>query len=477
MEVLPLASALFFAGSAMRKAYCNSKRRGAESTNTGNTNVEVNVDMSDACESTEGAIIAVGAELAMKAHSSWIRSRMRRNRAIPGLSKEFAEHRSQVRCDLTGNATGQQSASQAIAEELVGIHAADLQTDKLTRGKAAVRTDLGTVIEVDGIWNSVSNGLLEVSYAVRHGTAIIYRSLEGLQEDMASLHLSIDKAQRENSERFQQVSSSLQALEEYVRSHHQRKDRESLESSLNRARMYLNEFTGTGGGEPRLLDQAKESCTDILVLKPHSDTLGVHFLAGSIAIAASFTKHAQKESPARAKAYVFDGVFRNVILSFESFWTNLSRMRTRSGRRVVEYLLSIVSSICMLPPEGLLLPQLDDRLVKAFGVLCSSEPAVLDRFPEVGGAAVRALLQSKPLDELCRMSTFLEVDMTLCDNKADLIQGILDVRKSIPVDAAMDQVQVARTNQRELTSDVHDSSSDDDSTRSIREIKAQITAY
>ncbi|CAB1109565.1 unnamed protein product [Ectocarpus sp. CCAP 1310/34] len=471
MEILPLASALFLAGSAMRKAYLSSKRRGYGSKNTGDTNVEVKIDLCDGCESTEGAIIAVGAELAMKAHSGWIQARMRRNRAIPGLSKEFAEHRSQVRRDLAGNTTGQQSASQAIAEELVGIHAADLQTDKLTRGKAAVRTDLGTVMEVDGVWNSVSNGLLEVNYAVRHGTAVVYRSLEGLHEDMASLHSSIDKAQRENSECFQQVSSRLQGFEEYVRSHHQQQDGKYLQRSLKKARMCLIEFTGTGGGEPQLLDQAKESCINILIREPHSDSLDVHFLAGCIAIAASFTKHAQQEPPARAKAYVFDGVFRNVMLSFEAFWTDPCAARTRNGILVVEYLLSIVSSVCMLPPEGLLLPQLDDRLVKAFGVLCSSEPSILDRYPEVGGAAVRALLQTKPLDELCRMSKSLGVDIALCDNRADLIQGMLDKRKSIPVDAVMDEV--TKTSQRESSIDV-DSNSDDDPIQSLKAMKAQM---
>lgn len=111
-----------------------------------------------------------------------------------------------------------------------------------------------------------------------------------------------------------------------------------------------------------------------------------------------------------------------------------SAARTHNASRVVEYLLSIVSSVCMLPPEGLLLPQLDARLVEAFGVLCASEPSVLDRFPEVGGAAVRALLQSKPLDELCRMSNSLKVDISMCDNRADLIQAMLDKQERIPVD-------------------------------------------
>lgn len=86
----------------------------------------------------------------------------------------------------------------------------------------------------------------------------------------------------------------------------------------------------------------------------------------------------------------------------------------------------------MLPPEGVLLPQLDDRLVETFGIVCASSPTtLLDRYPEVGGAALRALLQSIPLDQLCRTSKGLHVDISLCDNKADIIQSLLDAGKAM----------------------------------------------
>lgn len=83
-----------------------------------------------------------------------------------------------------------------------------------------MRTGDGTV-EVDGIWNAVSDGVLEVSYALHQGTAVIYRSLEGLQGDMATLQSSIVCAREENSEHLKEVSSRLHKLEEEVRSRHQ----------------------------------------------------------------------------------------------------------------------------------------------------------------------------------------------------------------------------------------------------------------
>eukprot|EP00752_Nemacystus_decipiens_P004736 g4315.t1 len=450
----------------MREAYRKWKGRGAKSGNAGEPKVKMDKDLGDQCESTEDAIVAVGAELAMKAHRSWSGLRTRRKPAITGLSREFAEHRIQMQSDLEEMAASQQQsagqarqmqsdlaemaasqrlASQAIAEELVGVRVANLQTDQLTRGMAAVRTDLGAIIDrVDGFWNSAANGVLEVNYAVRHGTAVIYKS----QGDMASLQLSIHKAEIENSEHFKEVSSTLHNLEKYIRTRDLQQDRSMLERSLKKARMYLNEFTATGGGDFRHLDEATSSCMDILVLHAEPDTLDAHFMAGSICIAASFTKHAQQQPPARAKEYVFGGAFNNVVLCFESFWTDPSEAQTPTGRRVVEYLLSTASSICMLPPEGLILPQLDSRLVEAFGVLCSSEPANLDRFPEVGGAAVRALLQPKPLDDLCRMSHSLGVDISRCDNKADLIQAMLDT--GAPIDVMK---QAVWTDQSEVRSE------------------------
>ncbi|CAN0269907.1 unnamed protein product [Scytosiphon promiscuus] len=476
MEVLELVSLLFFAGSKASKA-CRkwrSRSRRAESETAGDVNIEVNLDAGDECESTECAIIAVGAELAMKAHSSWSKSRTRRNRGITGLSNEFAAHRREMRGDLMEMAATQQSASQAIAEELVGIRVGDLQTEKLTRGFAEVRTDLGTVIDrVDGVWNAVSNGVLEVNYTVRHGTAVIHRSLEGLQENVATMQTSIFMAQEENSEHFKVVSSKLRELEAYVKNRDQQQHRSLLEGHLKKARMRLNEFTGTGGVEFRHLDEAMNSCIDILVLRPHSDTLSAHFMAGKIAIATSFTKHAQQqELPARAKEYVFNGAFRNVIYSsFEPFWTDPSQARTPTGSRVVEFLLNAASAVCLLPPEGLLLQPLDPRLVEAFGVLCSRKPSLLDRFPEVGGAAVRALLQAKPLDELCRISNSLEVDISSCDNRADLIQAMLDERKDI--DAAMNPV-FPRTDLSETSGDRGSSNPDDDSIQSFRD---RITAW
>lgn len=139
----------------------------------------------------------------------------------------------------------------------------------------------------------------------------------------------------------------------------------------------------------------------------------------------------QLKPPATAKQYVFDSDFLNITNSLEPFWADHTAAHTPTWSNVVRYLLELSSSICLLPPEGLVLGELDPGLVEAFGELCCSQPSLLDRFPEVGGAAWRALLQAKPLDELCRTSNAAEVDISLCNNKADLIQALLDAGKPV----------------------------------------------
>lgn len=135
----------------------------------------------------------------------------------------------------------------------------------------------------------------------------------------------------------------------------------------------------------------------------------------------------QEFPPLEAKTRIIGGTLKSITETFDTFLVTPFLSDDPSCRKVVTFLLNIVSSICLLPPEGLLLSQLDGRLAEAFGIMCASEPKeLLHRYPEVGGAAVRALLESMPLNSLCRTSNLLNVDISICSNKADVIQSLLD---------------------------------------------------
>lgn len=142
-------------------------------------------------------------------------------------------------------------------------------------------------------------------------------------------------------------------------------------------------------------------------------------------------------SPAEAKTTVFNGIFLSITQTFEPFWECPFNSDDPNCRKVVTYLLDIASSICVLPPEDVPLPQLDTRLVEAFGILCASDPGLfLGRYPEMGEAALRALLGSMPSDELNRASNMLGLDVSMCENRADVIQSVLDSEK--PMDDGKD---------------------------------------
>lgn len=95
-------------------------------------------------------------------------------------------------------------------------------------------------------------------------------------------------------------------------------------------------------------------------------------------------------------------------------------------------MLNIVSCVCVLPPETeLVVPYLDKRLVLALGGLCAADPVVRRRYPEVGGNAVRAMLETKTLSNLCLLSREVNVDTTCCETKAEVIQSLLDSGKSL----------------------------------------------
>ncbi|CAM9784152.1 unnamed protein product [Ectocarpus sp. 8 AP-2014] len=224
-----------------------------------------------------------------------------------------------------------------------------------------------------------------------------------------------------------------------------------LEAEGRKAANYLNKFAASCE-DVRSLDLANDSCQNILANRPRLDTLDLHFTAGVVAVATSYAKNVQLTSSATAKKTVFDGEVRNISESLKPIWADSSAVLTSTWEEVVIYLLDIASSICILPPEGVLLSPLDSQLVEAFGVLCASQPSLLDRFPEVGGAALRTLLQAKTLNELCHASNVLKVDTCRCDNKADLIQRLLDEGK--PLHAALNAEK--KTDEETKTDNSHD---------------------
>lgn len=151
-------------------------------------------------------------------------------------------------------------------------------------------------------------------------------------------------------------------------------------------------------------------------------------------LAYPFTK---VESPAKAKAFTVRGTLQNIVAALAPIWVDPALAGTPDGKKTLQYLLDIVSSICLLPPEGEpVIPQVDDRLLAALGLLCATEPTLCQRYVEIGSQAVQAMLAHKPMRELCLLADRIDVDVNSCETKAGIIQLLLESGKTLLPDAA-----------------------------------------
>ncbi|CAN0262457.1 unnamed protein product, partial [Scytosiphon promiscuus] len=125
MLIVELASVLFSTGlSAAKEAY--RKRTQIKLQKAGKLRDEARPDAGESDANTwpehdglEDVLVAVGMELAMKAQRQSLSSRPPGQGVFKGLSAGFAAHRSLMHGGISEIAANLESASQAIAEELV----------------------------------------------------------------------------------------------------------------------------------------------------------------------------------------------------------------------------------------------------------------------------------------------------------------------------------------------------------------------
>lgn len=124
----------------------------------------------------------------------------------------------------------------------------------------------------------------------------------------------------------------------------------------------------------------------------------------------------QTDSPSEAKNFTVNGTLENVIKTLAPIWANPANAATADGKKVLSVLLSLVSCVCVLPPESEdFLSRLDGRLLPAIAALCAAEPDLCRRYPEVGRVSVEAVLGGKTMLELCVLARANDVDISRCD--------------------------------------------------------------
>ena len=144
--------------------------------------------------------------------------------------------------------------------------------------------------------------------------------------------------------------------------------------------------------------------------------------------AADFTNSCscQTDSPSEAKHFTVTGTLANIVRHFAPTWADSTRAHTAEGKKVLSFLLNLVSCVCLLPSEDTpVLPSLDKRLLPAFGALCAAEPELRDTYSAVAGIALKAVLEAKTMKSLFQLADEAGVDVDDCTSKEAVVQALL----------------------------------------------------
>lgn len=140
----------------------------------------------------------------------------------------------------------------------------------------------------------------------------------------------------------------------------------------------------------------------------------------------------QTDSPIAAKQSTVKGTLANVVKHFAPTWADPSRAATQDGRKVLAFLINLVSCVSVLPPENVpVFPELDSRLLPAFSQLCVAQPDLRQMYPAVAGVAAKVMLEGKTLKGLVQLADEVDVDIDNCTSKDHVVQALLTSVKSL----------------------------------------------
>ncbi|CAM9931760.1 unnamed protein product, partial [Ectocarpus fasciculatus] len=204
--------------------------------------------------------------------------------------------------------------------------------------------------------------------------------------------------------------------------------------------MSLKDFEASKGNT-RFLETARSKAMTALA---QGHNLDVKLSAATIAVSAGYVHLSKVDCPSEAKDFTVNGTLANVVSHFAPTWSDPSRASTADGKKTVSFLLNIVSCVRALPPESVpVLPNLDKRLLPAFGALCSAEPELRRMYHTVAGVAVRAMLEQQTMKGLFHLAEEVDVDVDACTTKESVVQALLvSGKRLLPSGAASGQAVI-----------------------------------
>eukprot|EP00752_Nemacystus_decipiens_P011519 g10228.t1 len=174
----------------------------------------------------------------------------------------------------------------------------------------------------------------------------------------------IGKYRAENMAFFESFTSSLQ------------------NTGLQEIETSLKNFAASQGNQRLLAEAHKKAKTAFGEAQNLDDKLTAAAIATS--------------SPGDAKTFTVKGTLSNIVRHFRSVWTDPESAATADGKKVLSFLLSVISCVCALPPEDTpVIPTVDGGLLPVLGAFCAAESGLRTMYPVVAGAAALSMAPTK----------------------------------------------------------------------------------
>ncbi|CAM9974635.1 unnamed protein product [Ectocarpus sp. 4 AP-2014] len=262
--------------------------------------------------------------------------------------------------------------------------------------------------------DDLRSGLREIAAAVAAEGATLRSEIHEVKHDIASVRARVEECRTENMAFFDSFMGSIEATQAGV---------DVLRNyQLEAAEMSLKEFQATGGDLDELKEASKNARTALLTGK----TLDIKMSAAIINISAGYVYRSKTDSPIAAKQSTVRGTLANVVKHFAPTWADPPRAATQDGRKVLAFLINLVSCVSVLPPENVpVFPELDSRLLPAFSQLCVTQPDLRQMYPAVAGVAAKVMLEGKTLKGLVQLADEVDVDIENCTSKDHVVQALL----------------------------------------------------
>ncbi|CAM9218603.1 unnamed protein product, partial [Ectocarpus sp. 12 AP-2014] len=374
-------------------------------------------------------------------------------RQVHGVRSDIADARKATTAQLSGVAQQVHgvkhdivNAHEATTAQLAGVgrQVHGVRSDIADARKATTEQLAGVAQQVHGVKHDVANareatmvqlaGVEQQVHGVKYDVASSRDATMGqlkfarsevadVKRDLASVSASVDECRSENEQFFKSFTQGLEAAHRGI---------ETLMASktapLKEAEMALKNFIASSG-KVRFLDVAHSKAMTALV---QGHTVDVKLSAAVIAVSAGYVFASKTDSPLEAKQFTVNGTLVNIVDVLAPLWVDPSRDAFAYGPKVLAFLLNLVSCVCALPPVAEpVLPDLDKRLLPAFGTLCATEPEMYRMYPEVGGVAATALLGSQTMRDLFELADEVDVDVARCTSKYEVIQILLGSGKAL----------------------------------------------